>query len=117
MLRELNNQVEKLQEVALNELIKNTNVTSEEEEIVYLIALDKLEAKEDFNKWNKVYYEYESNSYIKNNNNWLIVDEDNKVILTITENDIKKYNQYIDHQNVICGRMLNNEKTNLQNRR
>ena len=91
MLKELNNQVEKLQEVALNELIKNTNVTSEEEELMYLIALDKLEDEKDFNTWDKVYYESESNSYIKNNNNWLIVDEDNEVILTITENDIKKY--------------------------
>ena len=93
-LKEILNNLQKWQDQFLEEVIeKNPNIVSEEEELIYWVALDKIEDKfEDYKLWDEIRHEPKQFLWKKVKDlHWEVIDEDGEVIIEVTKEDVRQY--------------------------
>ena len=93
-LKEILNNLEKWEDQFLEEVIeKNPNIVSEEEELIYWVALDKIEDKfEDYKLWDEIRHEPKQFLWKKVKDlHWEVIDEDGEVIIEVTKEDVRQY--------------------------
>ena len=92
-LQKILDKVNVLQNQFLKEVVqRNPGIVSEEEELIYQVALDKIEDKfDDCILWNDIRYEPKKYTWRKIENlHWKVVDK-GEVILEITKEDVFHY--------------------------
>ena len=88
------NNLKKWQEEFLEEVVgKHPKIVSEEEELIYLVALDKIEDEfKDYKMWNKLKHHPEEYQWKKIDNlYWQVVAEEGEVIIEVTKEDVCRY--------------------------
>ena len=71
----------------------NPKIVSEEEELIYWVALDKIEDKfEDYKLWDEIRHEPKQFLWKKVKDlHWEVIDEDGEVIIEVTKEDVRQY--------------------------
>ena len=92
-LQKMLDKVNVLQNQFLKKVVeRNPGIVSEEEELIYLVALDKIEDKfDDCKLWNDIRYEPKKYTWRKIKNlHWKVINK-SEVILEITKKDVFHY--------------------------
>ena len=86
--------VENLQENFLKTVVgKNPNIVTKEEELIYWVALDKIEdTTEDWDLWDEIRHEPKQFLWEKIKDlHWKVVDMDGEVMIEVTKEDVCRY--------------------------